>query len=361
MPARSVFIQEPLAMPLPTTTMPDPPARAAPIAHGAPGGEPAVGIGLNGHADVQAAPLAARLDWPRYPQRMTEGEFYRTLYPWMCLSRRLEERLLELFQKGYVKGTVCISAGNEGVALPMAMPLRPGRDVVSLLHRDFGGHLVLGATPYRLVCQYAANADSPTHGSEGNVHHGDAAARRLPMISHLGKMLSLVVGGTWAARRHGEDAFGLAVIGDGGTSTGEFHEALNLASVRKAPVLFLIENNHYAFSTPTTLQYNCRRLSDRAAGYGVSGQTIDGTDAWAVYSAVCDALDAMQRTSLPAVLECMSLRLHGHAAYDKAEYVSAEQLAAWRAKDPLHAARRRLREVGGLGEAEIAAIERAAE
>ena len=176
----------------------------------------------------------------------------------------------------------------------MRIPLRPGRDVVSLLHRDLGGHLLLGATPYQLLCQYMANAESPTHGREGNVHHGDAAARRFPMISHLGKMLSMVVGGTWAARRNGEQVFGLAVIGDGGTSTGEFHEALNLAAVHKVPVLFLVENNHYAFSTPTGAQYRCRQLSDRAAGYGISGRTIDGTDPWAVYSAVCDALDAMR-------------------------------------------------------------------
>ena len=150
----------------------------------------------------------------------------------------------------------------------MAMPFRPGRDVVSLLHRDFGAHLLLGATPYKLLCQYMANADSPTHGREGNVHHGDAAARRFPMISHLGKMLSLVVGGVWAARRGGEEVFGLAVIGDGGSSTGEFHESLNLAAVRKSPVLFLVENNHYAFSTPTSAQYTAAQLSDRAAGYG---------------------------------------------------------------------------------------------
>ena len=184
----------------------------------------------------------------------------------MFLSRRLDERLLELFQKGYVKGTVTMGFGNEATAIGMSMPLRPGRDVVSVLHRDLGAHLMSGANPYRLLCQYLANADSPTHACEGNVHHGDAAARRFPMISHLGKMLSLVVGGTWAARRNGEQVFGLAVIGDGGTSTGEFHESLNIASVHKVPVLFLIENNHYAFSTPTSVQYNCRQLSDRAVG-----------------------------------------------------------------------------------------------
>ncbi len=133
----------------------------------------------------------------RWPQRIAREACYRAAYPTMLLSRCLEQRILELFQKGYVKGTVTSSAGNEAAAFGMAMPLRPGQDSVSLLHRDFASHLVLGATPYELLCQYLANEHSPTHAYEGNVHHGDAAGRRFPMISHLGKMLSVVVGATW--------------------------------------------------------------------------------------------------------------------------------------------------------------------
>ena len=294
----------------------------------------------------------------RFPHRLSQPEFYAAAYPVMRLSRRLEERLLELFQKGYVKGTVTMSAGNEATAAGMTMPLRPGRDVVSLLHRDFASHLLLGATPHQLLCQYMANAESPTHGREGNAHHGDAGARRLSMISHLGKMPSLVVGGTWAARRAGEDVFGLVVIGDGGSSTGEIHESLNVASVQKVPVLFLFQNNHYSFSTPTSLQYNCRQLSDRAHGYGIKGRTIDGLDAWEVYTSVCDALEAMQEKRLPMILECMTLRLHGHAAYDKGDYVPAEKMQEWRRRDPLPAARQKLLELSGMSEASVAAMER---
>lgn len=294
---------------------------------------------------------------PRHPQRLTEAVFYPFAYRLMYLSRRLEEQLFELFQKGYVKGTVTISIGNEATTVGMSLPFRPGRDIVSLLHRDFGAHLLFGATPYQLVCQYFANADSPTHGREGNVHHGDAARRRFPMISHLGNMLSTVVGGTWAARRNGEQVFGLAVIGDGGTSTGDFHESLNLASVLGVPVLFLVENNHYSFSTPTEYQYRCRQLSDRAQGYGIEGRTIDGTDAWAVYSAVCDALEVMQDNSLPFILECSSIRLHGHAAYDKATYVGAEEQERNRRRDPLPRTRGLLQDVCGMAEEEIVALE----
>jgi 2-oxoisovalerate dehydrogenase E1 component len=300
-------------------------------------------------------------DLLRWPSRLAQESFYRVAYPLMFLSRRLEERLLELFQKGYVKGTVTTSHGNEATAIGMSMPLRPGQDVLSLLHRDFAAHLIMGATPYQLLCQYLANADSPTRACEGNVHHGDAASRRFPMISHLGKMLSVVVGGTWAARRNGEKVFGLAVIGDGGTSTGEFHESLNIASVHKVPVLFIVENNHYAFSTPTSVQYNCQRLSDRAVGYGIAGQTIDGTDPWNVYSTVCDAIDAMAESSLPVLLECNTLRLCGHAAYDKGLYVPTELMERWRKDDPVIHTRYRLAEVCGLAESSIATIEEAVE
>jgi len=294
---------------------------------------------------------------PRYPERLDRERLYHAAYPLMLLSRRLEDRLMELYRKGYVKGTVTSSAGHEAIAAGMSLPLRPGRDVASLLHRDLAAHFALGAKPYPLLCQYLANAESPTHAREGNCHHGDAASRRLPMISHLGKMLSLVVGGTWAARRKGEDVFGLAVIGDGGSSTGEFHEALNLASVHRTPVLFLIENNRYAFSTPTSAQYHCPRLSDRAHGYGVAGRTIDGLDVWTVYTAVCEMLDAMRADLLPAILECTCVRIQGHAAYDKAEYVSEEEAAENRRRDPLPYARQQLLEVCGLSDGQVAQLE----
>ena len=123
------------------------------------------------------------------------------------------------------------------------------------------------------------------------------------------------------------------------------------------PVLFLIENNGYSFSTPTSFQYACARLSDRAVGYGVTGRTIDGTDAWEVYTSVCDALETMQATLLPAILECMTLRLCGHAVYDKGDYMPAEQMRDWRARDPVPAARQKLLDLCGMSEAGVAAIE----
>ena len=176
--------------------------------------------------------------------------------------------MVELYQKGYVKGTVTISIGNEATTIGAAMPLCRGCDVVSLLHRDFGAVSAPGGN--------ALSVALPLHGQ---CRKFDSRAARAMSItatlareafphdqSFLGKMPSLVVGGTWAVRRTGEDVFGLAVIGDGATSTGEIHESLNLASVHKSPVIFLVENNHYAFSTLTRRNITGDRLSDRAAG-----------------------------------------------------------------------------------------------
>jgi len=296
-------------------------------------------------------------DITRFPQRLDKGEFYSTAYPAMYAARQLDIRFKELFRKGLVKGTVIIAAGNEASAVGMAMPFTPGKDIATLLHRNLGSHLILGCEPLNAVCQYMANAQSPTHGKEGNVHFGDTDALRFPMVSHLGSMLAVAVGSTWSARKNGKDAFGLAVIGDGGASTGQFHEALNMASVHKVPVVFIIENNGYAFSTPVEHQYNCKSLSDRAAGYGITGRTVNGLDAYEVYSAVTDSLELMASSPQPVIIESMTVRLEGHAVYDNAEYISDEVKAENWKKDPLVHGRAAYLEYCGTEEQELVQIE----
>ncbi|MBD3239033.1 MAG: transketolase, partial [Chitinivibrionales bacterium] len=295
---------------------------------------------------------------PRFPHRLTRERFLPTAYEAMYLSRRLDERMAELFRRGLVKGTVTQGIGNEATSVGMSLPLRPGKDVVCLMHRDVIGHVFLGMEPYALICQYMANAESPTHAREGNVHHGDASQRRLPMMSHLGAMLSTVVGAVWAARRSDDDVLGLAIIGDGGTSTGAFHESLNIASVREVPVLFLVENNQYAFSTPLCEQYRCETLSRRAESYGIEGVTVDGTDVCAVYETVCEVMERMLQRRQPAIVESLTLRMTGHAVYDKADYVSARERDEWMKTEPLGRARASLLELGSFDEAAIGAIEK---
>jgi 2-oxoisovalerate dehydrogenase E1 component len=281
-----------------------------------------------------------------FPQRMDEREFYRVAYPYMFASRRIEESIEELFQKGYVKGTVTQSIGHEALEVSMALPFRVGTDMFSLLHRGLPAHLVLGSSPTELFNQYLTNAGSLNHGKEPNVHHGDVADYRFPMMSHLGAMLAPAVGATWQKRKEITDTLGLAVIGDGGTSTGDFHESLNLASIFNVPVLYIIENNNIAFSTPTKFQYRCNHLSDRAQGYGIEGLTIDGSDPWLIYTTVCDSLGKIKANPNPFLLEVNNVtRLRGHAVYDKREYLTEAEKKALNARDPLRFARKRFVEL----------------
>ncbi|MEM0465237.1 MAG: thiamine pyrophosphate-dependent enzyme [Candidatus Pacearchaeota archaeon] len=292
----------------------------------------------------------------RFPKKLNELEFYKIAYPYMYLSRKMEEKITELYRKGYVKGTVTQGIGNEAVAVGISIPFRPGYDPISILHRDFASHLVLGSSPFEVFNQYIANQESPTYAREGNVHWAKASEYRLPMISHLGNMLSVVVGATWQQRRNGFDSYGLGVVGDGGTSKGEFHESINLACVHQVPVLFIIENNFYSFSTPVEYQYTVKNLSERALGYNIKGLTIDGTNPWLVYSTVFDFLEEMKNSPSPKILECETLRFGGHAVYDSGDYLTEYYKQKCNDKDPIKFSRRRLMDLG-IDENEISDLE----
>ena len=182
------------------------------------------------------------------------GALLRT-YAWMSSARTADNRILELFRQGLIRGTVTGGQGNEGLIVPLALLADKAVDVISFTHRGLGGHLIWSGHLVDHLNQYFANAASPTKAREGNVHHGDPRNRSLPMISHLGIMVSNVVGATDSQRRLGRPAMGFAFIGDGSSSTGDMHESLNLASLLSLPVLFVIENNRYAYSTPVSEQY----------------------------------------------------------------------------------------------------------
>jgi len=200
------------------------------------------------------------------------------IYAWMQLSRTGDNRNLDLFRQGLIKGTVTGGQGNEGLIIPLALLADKTIDVVSFTHRDYGGHLIWGGHLCDHFNQYFANALSPTKAREGNVHRGDPANRSLPMISHLGAMLGPVLGTTDSQRRKGKPAVGFAIFGDGGSSTGDIHECLNLAALLSLPVVFIIENNCYAYSTPCAEQFGPEvELWRRATGYGIHGFALDTT------------------------------------------------------------------------------------
>ena len=284
------------------------------------------------------------------------------LYGWMQLSRSADNRILELFRQGLIKGTVTGGQGNESLCVPLALLADKAIDVVSFTHRDLGGHLVWSGHPCDHLNQYLANAGSPTRAREGNIHHGDPAHRSLPMISHLGAMISNVAGAADSQRRLGRPAVGLAFFGDGGSSTGDIHETMNLASLLSLPVLFVIQNNRYAYSTPLAEQYAAgTELWRRAAGYGIEGMSLDATgDVLATARALGDAINRVRATSRPMLVEAHTLRLRGHAAYDTGDYLAPGENEAFLARDPLPATRRKLAELLGQQRADAVDAELAA-
>lgn len=270
--------------------------------------------------------------------------------------RKTEERLIRLYHQAKIYGGVYTGVGQE--AMGAAAAHAGGvRDLYAPLIRDLSVHYGRGETPRNVFRQWLARADGPTRGRDGNVHFGNPAHGVYAMISHLGAMLPVVVGGVMARRLQGEDAVGFGFIGDGGTSTGDFHEAVNFAAVREVPVVFVIENNQFAYSTPVCEQYRCAHLADRAAGYGIEGHRRDGNDVVGLYQffhALCADVRARPRAVL---VECETLRMRGHGEHDDSSYVPRELLAAYAARDPIRLARERLAGEGWMTVAEMDQVE----
>ncbi len=284
------------------------------------------------------------------------------IYTWMHLARITDNRILELFRQGLVKGTVTGGQGNEGLIIPLALLADKANDVVSFTHRGLGGHLIWSSHLCEHLHQYFANAASPTRALEGNIHHGDPRHRSFPMISHLGAMCGTILGGADAQRRRGRPAVGFTFFGDGATSTGDIHESLNLASLLSLPIVFVIENNGYAYSTPVAEQFAAgTELWRRAAGYGIEGMAVDGTDVPACARTLAGAIARVRATSRPVLIEAHVLRLRGHAAYDTCSYLPPGAQEALEARDPLPRMRAQLAGQVGAGtlearEAELAAF-----
>lgn len=291
-------------------------------------------------------------------RKETEASDWHRLYRAMVLSRKIEERLIRLYHQAKIYGGVYTGVGHEAIAAAAACA-GEAEDLYAPLIRDLPVHLARGESARNVFRQWLARADGPTRGRDGNVHFGNLRHGVFTMISHLGAMLPVVVGGVMAKRRLGFNAIGFGFIGDGGTSTGDFHEAVNFAAVFNVPVIFVIENNQYAYSTPREFQYRCARLADRAPGYGIEGHHLDGNDAVALYRFFRQLAGEIRARPRPALVECETLRVRGHGEHDDASYVPPELLARYLARDPIKVARERLL-AGGLAEAaDLDAIEAA--
>jgi 2-oxoisovalerate dehydrogenase E1 component len=280
------------------------------------------------------------------PAELGQPESLLRTYAWMQLARMADNRILDLFRQGLIRGTVTGGQGNEALIVPLALLADKTVDVVSFSHRGLGGHLVWSGHLGDHLCQYFANSGSPTKAREGNIHHGDPANRSLPMISHLGIMLSNVVGGTDSQRRLGKSAVGFTFFGDGSSSTGDVHESLNLAAVLSTPVIFVIENNQYAYSTPISEQFVSPNLYERARGYGIEGFSMDCSDPAQVLQTLGEAITRVRQTGKPLVIEAQTFRLRGHAAYDTCDYMKPGEAEAILTQDPLPKFRAKLAAAG---------------
>ncbi len=258
------------------------------------------------------------------------------LYYWMRLTRSLEERLVNLYRQTKVVGGLFRSLGQEACAVGSAYALRR-EDVLSPLIRNLGSMLVKGATPLEVLRQYMARGDSPTRGRELNIHFGDVEDRNfVGQISHLGDMVPVMAGVTLSFRIRKQPRVGLVYVGDGATSTGAFHEGINFAAVQRCPLVVIVENNRYAYSTPTELQCAAERLADKAAGYGIAGIRADGNDVLEVYRVTRDAVERARRGEGVTLVELMTYRRKGHAEHDNQSYVPDGEIERWaRENDPL--------------------------
>ena len=262
-------------------------------------------------------------------------------YYFLKLNRSVEERLLTFYMQNKVVGGLYRSLGQEAISVGTAMALQP-QDWVAPLIRNVGAFLVRGYRPRDLFTQYMAKATSPTAGRDCNTPFGDIERGVVAPISMLGAMIPVMVGVGWGSRVQGIDRVGLTYIGDGGTSTGDFHEGLNLASVWKAPMVLVAEHNQFAYSTPTHKQMAIVDLVDRAKAYAIAAEIVDGNDVLAVYAATQRALEHARSGQGPYFLECKTMRMRGHAEHDDARYVPAELLEEWRQKDPIDRFSKRL-------------------
>jgi len=268
------------------------------------------------------------------------------LYYFLRLNRSLEEMLTRLFRQNQVVGGLYLSLGQEAISVGTAYALGPG-DWIAPMIRNVGALLVRGYKPRDILTQYMARVTSPTQGRDTTSHFGDLHLRHVVSpISMLGDLIPVMTGVAMGGRYLGQRIVAMTWIGDGGTSTGAFHEGLNLAAVQKAPLVLVVENNQWAYSTPVTRQVPLVDLADRARAYGIASATVDGNDLPAVYRVTKEAVERARGGDGPFLIEAKTMRMRGHAQHDAAEYVPKEMFAYWKERDPIARFERHLDEQG---------------
>ncbi|GAB4370382.1 MAG: thiamine pyrophosphate-dependent dehydrogenase E1 component subunit alpha [Deltaproteobacteria bacterium] len=264
---------------------------------------------------------------------MTEQK-ERELYFWLRLVREFEDRISRLDKQGKIQGGVYSGKGQEAVTVGVCHDLRPD-DWIFPLHRDMGAFLVKGADPNRLMAQVFGKRDGFAKGKDSFLHGGDFSHCIFGATSMLGSTLPVAVGTAYKFKIRKEDRVAVAFFGEGASSRGDVHEAMNFAGVHKLPVIFLCENNFYAYSTPNELQFAVENVADRAEGYGFKGEVCSGNDLHAVMKSARKAIERARAGEGPTLLECKTYRYHGHSEHDRATYRDQDELIAWESRDPI--------------------------
>jgi TPP-dependent pyruvate/acetoin dehydrogenase alpha subunit len=264
----------------------------------------------------------------------------QALLRFMLLMRATEERALTLYRQGKVPGSYYDGRGQEATAVGPAFALGP-RDRACILHRDLGAHLVRGVTPGRVLAQMMGRATGVTGGKDGNMHFADPAVGCVQMVSMLPDMALVACGLAIAFQMRGERRVALTWFGDGATANGQWHEAMNVAAIRRLPVVFVLENNQWAYSTPNEAEFAVDPV-ERAAGYGFPGVKVDGNDVEAVFQAAAQACERAREGGGPTLIEAETMRMHGHGAHDDMRYVPKEMFEEWEARDPIRRYEERL-------------------
>lgn len=294
--------------------------------------------------------ISSQVDPALSAEQLTE------LYYWMVLTRIFDERMLAYWKQGQGVGGTYSQRGHEAISVAAGFALGPD-DIVAPMHRDLGCYLLRGLTPRRIFANLLGKATGVTAGRDANLHGlGDLNLGLIGFISHLPHSLPVTVGVAMSFKLRREPRVALTFTGDGSSSTGVWHESLNMAALYKAPIVVIVENNGYAYSTPYAQQTRAAQIADRAVGYGMPGVIVDGNDVEAVYAVVHEAIERARQGGGPTLIEAMTMRMAGHAIHDGAEYVPAELLAQWEARDPIAKFTQTLLDRGITDETELAEI-----
>src|SRR5579872_3686660 len=283
------------------------------------------------------------------PDRELALEFLR----YMVMMREVEDRIeRKLYRQGKIVGGVYVGRGQEAIPVGVGLTAVP-EDVLCPSHRDLALFLIRGVHPRQIFAQYMGRVGGLTRGKDGNMHMGDMSRRIISIISAMAASVPVAAGAALALKYRGTRNIAYCFFGDGATSRGDWHEGLNFAAVQKLPVVYVRNNNQYAYSTPLSKQMACANVVDRAPGYGIPAEMVDGNDVFAVYKSAQRAVEHARAGKGPYLIECKTFRMTGHSAHDAAEYVPAAIRDEWAAKDPITRLEKKLIENEWADQADI--------